>query len=212
MVSSQARASGWVVPRNDRRPRKAWAKVSAVRSSAASASSTRRAQNSSTISDSRRYSSTKSSIASQRVAAPPRSVTAARCKFAAPGGHDAGVRSRRLEELFRDNAREVLAYALRRTDPATAEEVVAEVFAIAWRRLDRVPSDEPRLWLYAVARRVLANERRASRRRAALSSALRPLSRDRADEPGAGDSLLEALATLRPPDREVLMLVAWEGL
>jgi RNA polymerase sigma-70 factor, ECF subfamily len=51
------------------------------------------------------------------------------------------VQTERLERLFRDHARDVLAYARRRTDPATAEEVVAEVFAVAWRRLDRVPRE-----------------------------------------------------------------------
>lgn len=76
--------------------------------------------------------------------------------------------SPRLEALFRDHGRDVLAYALRRADPATAEDVVAEVFAVAWRRVERVPEDEPVLWLFAVARRVLANERRAARRRGAL--------------------------------------------
>jgi len=112
-----------------------------------------------------------------------------------------------FERLFAAHGRDVLAYALRRTDRSSAEEVVAEVFAIAWRRRDRIPTVEPVLWLYAVARRVLANERRASKRREALVVALRPV--PDSGEPGP---LLEALARLRPDDREVLMLTAWEGL
>jgi hypothetical protein len=42
-----------------------------------------------------------------------------------------------FERLFADHARDVLAYALRRTDAATVEDVVAEVFAVAWRRWER---------------------------------------------------------------------------
>jgi len=52
----------------------------------------------------------------------------------------------RFEALFRENADTVLAYATRRSDPDTAQEIVAETFAVAWRRLDVVP--DPALpWL-----------------------------------------------------------------
>ena len=130
--------------------------------------------------------------------------------------HDAPA----VERLFSDHAGDVLAYALRRADRATAEEVAAEVFVIAWRRADRIPQAEPLLWLYAVARRLLANERRAERRRAALHDVLGLLAtrgHQAAPAPGrgnagAGAELREALAALRPADREVLMLTAWEGL
>jgi RNA polymerase sigma-70 factor (ECF subfamily) len=74
-----------------------------------------------------------------------------------------------LEELFRLHAAEVLAYALRRTDAATAEDVVSEVFLIAGRKLDRVPALDPQPWLYGVARRVLANHRRGSLRRISIA-------------------------------------------
>jgi RNA polymerase sigma-70 factor (ECF subfamily) len=120
-----------------------------------------------------------------------------------------------LDELFRRYAVEVLAYALRRTDRASAEDVVSEVFLIAGRRLERVPVDDAGLWLYGVARRVLANQRRGGRRRAALASSLSDLARGRAHTHAAavgGSPLLEALAALRPNDRELLLLTAWEGL
>lgn len=116
-----------------------------------------------------------------------------------------------LEELFRRHASEVLAYALRRTDPQTAEDVVSEVFLIAGRRLDRVPENAPNLWLFSVARRVLANHRRAERRREALARAV-GRGTQAPSLPDSGSLLLDALAALRPADREVLMLTAWEGL
>jgi RNA polymerase sigma-70 factor (ECF subfamily) len=120
---------------------------------------------------------------------------------------------RALDELFRLHAAEVLAYALRRTDAEAAEDVVSEVFLIAARKLDHVPERDAQLWLYGVARRVLANHRRGARRRAALTKVLGDLQRG-PDQPWERPDcpLLEALAALRPADREVLMLSAWEGL
>lgn len=121
----------------------------------------------------------------------------------------------RLEALYAEHAAAVHAYARRRIDPASAEDVVAETFLTAWRRLDRVPADALP-WLYATARHVLANHRRGDARRAALAARL-------AQEPVAGgglgatvsddgERLLRALAALRPADREALLLIAWEDL
>jgi DNA-directed RNA polymerase specialized sigma24 family protein len=46
----------------------------------------------------------------------------------------------RFGQLYRDQARAILAYALRRIeDPEDAADVVAETFLVAWRRLDAVP-------------------------------------------------------------------------
>jgi RNA polymerase sigma factor (sigma-70 family) len=123
------------------------------------------------------------------------------------------VSQSRVDALFREHGADLLAYALRRTDAGIAEDVVAEVFLIAWRRIDRVPQIEPVLWLYGVARRVLANQRRAAHRREALVAVLRPLAaRDDGDPQAGGSALTVALGRLRPDDREVLMLTAWEGL
>jgi RNA polymerase sigma factor (sigma-70 family) len=117
-----------------------------------------------------------------------------------------------LEALWHDWHRHVLAYALRRADRATAEEVVAETFVIAWRRLDDVP-EPPLPWLLGVARRVLANMRRGEQRRAALLERLR---RERREVPVAASGetgrALAALATLSERDREALLLHAWEEL
>jgi RNA polymerase sigma factor (sigma-70 family) len=123
------------------------------------------------------------------------------------------VSSSRVDALFREYGADVLAYAMRRTEVQNAEDVVAEVFLIAWRRVDRVPDTEPVLWLYAVARRVLANQRRAARRRKALVDVLGRLAGRHSAAPEAGGLVLMlALGRLRPDDREVLMLTAWEGL
>jgi RNA polymerase sigma-70 factor, ECF subfamily len=122
---------------------------------------------------------------------------------------------RRFEMLFRDHADAVLAYAARRIDPDLAQEVVADTFLVAWRRLADVP--DPALpWLLGVARRVLANERRSSRRGQALTLRLvrepRRHSNEPTDEVDERLSAQAALGLLSPREREAIELLAWEGL
>lgn len=117
-------------------------------------------------------------------------------------------RRERFEAAFSDNYDAIVGYALRRTDPDSAQEVVAETFLVAWRRVDDLPA-EPRPWLYGIARRVLANHRRGAARREALTALL--TEHPHVDDPPDG-RVLEALASLRSTDREALMLTAWDGL
>lgn len=124
----------------------------------------------------------------------------------------------RFEQLFRAHVGAVRAYARRRCDAATAEDVVADAFLVCWRRLDEVP-ENALPWLYGVARRGLANRRRAARR----ADAVLDRSRDEHPRPAFdGDERIEqrsdvagilgAIARLPERDREVLRLSAWEGL
>jgi len=92
--------------------------------------------------------------------------------------------------------------------------VTAETFTVAWRRAaDLPPGAEARLWLYGVARRVLANHRRGERRHAIKTALLR-------DELATAPSILppdetpvaRVFGALPDGDRELLALVAWEGL
>lgn len=120
----------------------------------------------------------------------------------------------RFERLFSAYAGRVLAYALRRVDGDAAQDVTADVFAVAWRRIDSVPHEDALPWLLAVARRTLANQHRTARRQRALSDRLQlnmpaPHGPDIA---ASGSGVLEALASLTERDREVLMLIAWDGL
>jgi RNA polymerase sigma-70 factor (ECF subfamily) len=126
---------------------------------------------------------------------------------------------RRFEAIFASSYGRVLAYALRRSDDhAAAEEAAAETFVIAWRRLDAVPAD-PLPWLLQTTRRVLANQRRSARRRDPHGPSV-PLSSvpDQDPAPSIADRLAErdafaqSFSALRPADREVLALVAWDGL
>jgi RNA polymerase sigma-70 factor (ECF subfamily) len=124
----------------------------------------------------------------------------------------------RYGRLYREQGRTILAYALRRVaEPEDAADVVAETFLVAWRRLDEVPVDAGgRLWLYAVARRVIANLHRAERRRTRLGERLaESLRTEIATQPaptGEAAEALRAMGELGDDDRELLLLISWEGL
>jgi RNA polymerase sigma-70 factor (ECF subfamily) len=123
-----------------------------------------------------------------------------------------------FSRLYRDQGRAILAYALRRVESREdAADVLAETFLIAWRRLAEVPADpEARLWLYAVARRVIANLHRSERRRTRLggrlAESLRTELATHSAPSGEAAEVLRAMAGLSGEDRELLLLVAWEGL
>jgi RNA polymerase sigma-70 factor (ECF subfamily) len=127
-----------------------------------------------------------------------------------------GARRERFEAAYRELYAPICGYALRRVrEPEDAAEVIAETFATLWRRFDRCPQgDELRPWLFGVARRVIANQRRGERRRSALGERLAahvlPTATAHAGE--APNELARAFATLSESDRELLSLVAWEGL
>ena len=124
-------------------------------------------------------------------------------------GHESRVE--RFRALYDVAYPRVMAYALRRARTREdALDVVAETMLAVWRRLDEIPTDRRRLpWVYGVARRVLANHYRTAARRERL--AVRA-----AHEPGSADpdfdAVHEALDALRPDDREILTLAAWDDL
>lgn len=112
----------------------------------------------------------------------------------------------RFDLIYAEHRDAVRAYVRRRAPESVVDDVVADVFLVCLRRLERVP-DEPLPWLYAVARKTLANERRKRAHTASVPT--RPVY----DPEPIGDSTLAAaFAELSEADREVLRLVAWEGL
>jgi RNA polymerase sigma-70 factor (ECF subfamily) len=127
-------------------------------------------------------------------------------------------RRERFEAVYRELYEPICGYALRRVrEPEDAAEVIAETFATLWRRLDRCPPDtELRPWLFGVARRIIANQRRGERRRSALGERLAEnLDRsalESVESPEDTSALARAFESLSESDRELLSLVAWEGL
>lgn len=112
----------------------------------------------------------------------------------------------RFEQIYAEHRDAVRAYVRRRAPEDLVDDVVSDTFLVCLRKVDSVPA-EPLPWLYAVARKTLANERR---KRARVSHGPDVS----AGEPApVGDSALaEAFNALSERDREVLRLVAWEGL
>lgn len=123
---------------------------------------------------------------------------------------------RRFDALHAAHHAAVLRYFVRRVGREHAADLAAEVFLVAWRRRDVVPRDDALPWLYAVARNVLANDRRARGRHDALPARIAHQGldhgRDTAVLVAERDLLRGALLALRDADRELLMLIAWDGL
>ncbi len=123
----------------------------------------------------------------------------------------------RLCAAFDAYAVRVLAYATRHVDAHTAHDVVSEVFLTAWRRVDDLPA-EPLPWLLVVARNMIHNRTRSLSRQQRLADRLAALDAAAATSASAEDTVVErevmtaALAELSSPEREALLLTAWDGL
>jgi RNA polymerase sigma factor (sigma-70 family) len=134
-------------------------------------------------------------------------------------------RGERFDALFRQYLPDMVAYCgWRSGSHADGQDAVAEVFLTAWRKLEEVPEgDEARLWLYGTARRVLANQARAGRRRDRLTVRAAEtyegeaapdgdiVAHQAALSPAVTDAVHMALAQLKPTDKEILLLAEWEG-
>jgi RNA polymerase sigma-70 factor (ECF subfamily) len=95
-----------------------------------------------------------------------------------------------------------------------AKDAVAETFLAAWRRFDEL-SEDPLPWLIGAARKALANQRRSALRQARLTGRLAALPHEPAGSPDRLDrstTTRSALERLCPKDREVVLLIGWDGL
>jgi RNA polymerase sigma-70 factor (ECF subfamily) len=119
--------------------------------------------------------------------------------------------------LFDAHYPPVLAYCRRRAAGEEARDAALATFEVLWRTIDTPPT-QPLPWLYKVAAGQLANTRRSERRRLRLLERLSSRGRrgtppsDPAETTAEAAAARAALARLSPADREVLLLVAWEGL
>lgn len=122
--------------------------------------------------------------------------------------------------LYVEHYAAVLGYCMRRVHRDHAPDVAADVFTVAWRRRESIPDPAYVLpWLYAVAARTIANHRRGQRRRFNLLAKAsqfvepgllgpEPLVVRRSED----EAVLKAVDSLRPADKETILLSAWEGL
>ncbi|MFJ1589907.1 RNA polymerase sigma factor [Kitasatospora albolonga] len=125
----------------------------------------------------------------------------------------------RFEAVYRASYPSVVRYLRRRLAAHLVDDAASEVFTIAWERWS-TRRGAPLPWLYGIARRVAANVRRAQGAAARLVGRLQDEhpSSDSADEPAVEAQVLGRLgaagilARIPDRDREVLMLVSWDGL
>lgn len=123
----------------------------------------------------------------------------------------------RFALIYRRHYALIHAYVARRLrDRGLADDVTADVFTVAWRRLDDIPSPIGG-WLFGVARHVVMATNRATMPDplelvddALVAREADPSARavDRAEL----ERVSAALGTLSESDREILLLMAWEGL
>jgi RNA polymerase sigma factor (sigma-70 family) len=115
------------------------------------------------------------------------------------------------------------AYLARRVGADRADDLAAEVFRLAFqrRRLFRPVHESARPWLYGIASNLVLQDQRSELRRLSALARLEAAevhgktadpAGERADSVSLRRPLFEALARLEPRDRDVLLLVAWEGL
>src|SRR5204863_9194971 len=116
----------------------------------------------------------------------------------------------RFEQIYEEHQEALRVFVQRRAPESIVDDVVSETFLVCWRKLERIP-DEPLPWLYAVARKTLANQRRRLAREQRVDAA-DPASAVAELEPVGDTALAAAFAALSERDREVLRLIAWEGL
>lgn len=123
-----------------------------------------------------------------------------------------------LAVLFERHAAAVHRFLVRRVGPQPSEDLLAEVFVAAVSARLRVRPHESGSalpWLYGIARNVIRTHLRQRARPAGW-----PPDDDidwaavdeRVDAVGRRDELRRALAALTPDERDVLLLVAWNGL
>lgn len=129
-----------------------------------------------------------------------------------------------MGEVFDLHADRIYNFCFRRTASwAVAEDAMAATFLEVWRIRARAVAHDGVLlpWLYGVAANVCRNHVRSQRRQAALRGRLRTVEAvddhaeevaGRVDDERRMAALLDAAAELSHRDRQILTLVAWEGL
>lgn len=132
----------------------------------------------------------------------------------------------RFAEIFDRHFATVFRFAERRVGHDQAAEVASETFARAFakRRSFRAEAIDALPWLYGIASKLILHERRRFVRYLAaverVSADVRTADHERdlhqadrrLDAPADWAKMRAALLTLSDTDRELLLLVAWDGL
>ena len=125
---------------------------------------------------------------------------------------DLEARRARFDTIVRGVVDPLRRFLARRTDPATADDVLGDTLLVLWRRYDELPP-EPLPFAHGVARHCLADAERGARRQRRLAGRIAAVDPPReVPDPVGDDRLGEAMAALSDDDAELLRLWAWEQL
>ena len=129
----------------------------------------------------------------------------------------------RFASLFDRHAPHIYRYLARRVGRQAADDLMAETFLVAFGKRGAYDTAfrDARPWLYGIATNLVAQHRRKEIRQLRLSQAAGPgqIQSDYSERTvvdltaqSVRSSLSKALARLAEPDRDVLLLIAWEQL
>jgi RNA polymerase sigma-70 factor (ECF subfamily) len=121
----------------------------------------------------------------------------------------------RFRAVFESTYPVLARYARHRGLSASdADDLVAETYEVAWRRRDALPRDDGALpWLLAVAGNLLRNRRRKQWRERSVLERLGPPQEAQTEISAVTwQDIRRALDRLSGEDRELILLVAWDGL
>ena len=124
-----------------------------------------------------------------------------------------------FKRLYDEHYDEVHAFCARRVGLDDADDAAAEIFAVAWRRIDEVQTETARGWIFGVARKVVLNQWRSRSRRTRLVERVGGTAVRRTDGPDVvvvrrsqDEAVVAVIEQLRPADKEIIQLAAWEEL
>lgn len=123
-----------------------------------------------------------------------------------------------LRRALRETGPHLLAYFERRVHSREdAADLVGETMLQAWRRIGALPVGDPvrqRMWLFTIAANVLTNHKRTLRRRTALADRLRVHLATAPSNPDLAENytVRDAVMRLHEAQRELVMLIHWDGL
>ncbi|ADB35606.1 RNA polymerase, sigma-24 subunit, ECF subfamily [Kribbella flavida DSM 17836] len=116
---------------------------------------------------------------------------------------------------LRQAADDLLAYFERRVSIRDdAADLLGETMLQAWRRAGDLPptAERRRMWLFTIAANVLGNHRRSARRRTALAGRVRQqLATSNEPDHAEADAVRDAVLRLGSAQRDLVLLVHWDG-
>lgn len=124
-----------------------------------------------------------------------------------------------FRSLYESSYIDLLRFVQRRTELASAEDVVAEAFLVVWKRFSEAPANESdaRAWVFGIARNLILNAQRGEQRRQSLGVRLAETTTDafstsHADLVSSRIDLGRAWRLLSEVHQEALGLAVFENL